>query len=125
MGSPVDAVGEFPERQGVVVEDPQHDGGEGRELSQPFGEARPARPVAVFIPPAIFQKEDAVFDLPVLPHRRQELVGVDVTGIDAAEEVARLREAYNAVVAGHVTIDAQRDLTSRELQRVANISGVL
>ena len=39
-------------------------GGGGGEVSQPFGKTRAFGPVSILVPPAIFQKEDAVLDLP-------------------------------------------------------------
>jgi len=39
--------------------------------------------VAVLVPPAVFEKEVAVFDLPVIADVRQQLGGRDPRGIEA------------------------------------------
>lgn len=55
----------------------------------------------------------------------QQLTGGDVVRRDRGDEVPRVRKMHLAVLIGDVAIDAQRDLAAREVQLLANVSGVL
>ena len=54
---------------GIGAEEPQDARGGGGELREPLGQTGSASPVTVLVPPAVFEKEDAVFDLPVMANR--------------------------------------------------------
>ena len=110
---------------GVGAKDSQCAGSGSRELGEPVREARPTGPVAVLVPPAIFEKEDAVLDLPMPAHRGKQVVGTNVIGADARQEVARVGQVDSAVFANDIAIDAQRDLTARKGQLLANVLGVV
>ena len=107
------------------AEDAEDHGGGGGKLREPLGESGSAGPMAVFVPPAVFEKEDAVFDLPVIADGGQQLVGADRAGIEAGEEVARIGKAHGAVIRDHVAVDAERDLAAGKAERVAEIGDVL
>ena len=121
---PINVVGVGAEGLGGAAEDSEDHGGGGGEVSQPLREAWTAGPVAVLIPPAVLQKEDAVLDLPVIADRREELLGGDRTGIDAGHEVARIGQPHCAIVGDDVAVHAQRDLAAGKAQRLADVFGV-
>jgi hypothetical protein len=81
--------------------------------------------MAILIPPAVFQEEGAVLDLPVIAHVGQQFIGTDLAGIDAGQEVSRIVLTHGAVLGDDVTIDAQGDLTAGEVQLLANVFGIL
>jgi len=103
---PINVVGVSAEWFRGTAEDAQHDGGGGSEMGQPFREAGPARPVAIFVPPAIFHKEDAVLDLPVIAHRCQQLTRRNGPRVDAGYEVARIGEPHGAIVSDDIAVHA-------------------
>ena len=94
-------------------------------MRQPFGDARTARPVTVFIPPAVFEVEQAVFDLPMRADRRQQFGGCDPIRIQTGEKVTCVRQPHRAIVSDHVPINTQRNLRPGKCQGIANVSGVL
>jgi hypothetical protein len=81
--------------------------------------------VAILIPPPVLQEEGAILDLPVMAHVGQQFVGADLAGIEAGQEVSRIVQAHGAVFADDVAIDAQGDLTAREVQLLADVLGIL
>lgn len=109
----------------IAAEEAQSAGGGSGEVGEPLGEAGPAGPVAVLIPPAVFEKEDAVLDLPMSAHGSQQVVGTNVVGTDAGQEVARIGQLHRAIVADDITIHAQRDLTAWKGQPLANVLGIV
>ena len=76
---------------GLRAEQSQHRGGDGGELSKPFGETGPTGPMTILVPPTVFQKEDGVFNLPMPPHLGEQFIGTNVFGRNAREKVARIR----------------------------------
>lgn len=95
------------------------------ELGEPIGDARPACPVAIFVPPTILDEEQAVLDLPMPAHVSQKLRGADPIWVEAGEEVTRIANAHGAIIGDHITIHAQADRAAREAERVAQIGDVL
>jgi hypothetical protein len=79
----------------------------------------------ILVPPAVFEKEDAVLDLPVSTHGREQLLSANFARIAAGEKVSRVRKTDRAVVGNDITIDANRDLAARKAERVANIGRVV
>ncbi|WP_145087938.1 hypothetical protein [Anatilimnocola aggregata] len=63
--------------------------------------------MAIFIPPAVFGEEDAVFDLPVITNVGQQFLGPELTGIDASQEVTRVVQAHGAIVGRDVAIECR------------------
>lgn len=96
------------------------DGG-GGEIGEPFGDAWPARPMPILVPPAIFHEEQAILDLPVVAHMLQKLRGGSVIRIEAGDEVASVGQAHRAVIGDDVTIDAHADLATGKAECVANV----
>ena len=90
VGFPGDEVGSSSEGEVGRAEGAEGDGGRAGELREPFGHARSTRPVTVFIPPAIFDEEQTVFDLPMGAHGCQEFARGDAVGIEAGEKIARV-----------------------------------
>lgn len=91
------------------------------EIGEPLGHAGPARPMPVFIPPAVFHKEEAVLDLPMAAHMLEKLRGGSVLRIEAGNEVASFGQTHGAVVGDDVTVDAHSDLTTWKVERLANV----
>lgn len=100
-------------------------GGGGGELREPLGDAWAARPVAVFVPPTVLEKEQTVFDLPMRADCAQQILSSDRIGIEAGEKVARVGQLHRAVGGGYVPINTQRNLRSGKVQLLTNITGVL
>jgi hypothetical protein len=112
--------GEFGWAEGAEGDD----GGRG-ELREPLGDAWAAGPMAIFVPPAIFDEEQTVLDLPVRAHRGQELARSDAIGIEAGEKITRVGRTDRAVGSDHVPINTQRNLRAGEVQTLAKVSGVV
>lgn len=62
--------------------------------------------MAILIPPAIFEKEQGVFDLPMAADYRQQLVGGDVAGVPTGDEIAGVVRDDRAIGVDQVAIDA-------------------
>jgi hypothetical protein len=92
---------------------------------QALGQAGTTCRVPVFVPPAIFEKEMAVFDLPMIADMAQQLVGCDPRGIEACQKITAVVRYDVAVGGEHVAIDAQADPTARKTQLLANVIGVV
>jgi len=101
------------------------DDGGGGELREPLGDAGAAGPMAVFIPPAIFDEEQAVFNLPMGAHRGQEFARGDTIGIKTGEKITRVGGSHRAVRGDHVPINTQRNLRSGEAQLLTKVTGVV
>ena len=125
MGSRVDAVGLTTERAVWIAPQAEHAECDAGEMRQPLSDARPSRPMAIFVPPPIFDEEQAVLALPVPAHVSQKLRGADPIWVEAGEEVARIANAHGAIIGSHITIHAQADRAAREAERVAQIGDVL
>ena len=96
-----------------------------RKMRQPLGDARPARPMSIFVPPPIFDEEQAVLDLPMPAHVGQKLRGADPVRVEAGEEVARVADAHGTIVGDHIAVDANGNLAAWKAELVANVSDVL
>lgn len=124
-GVPGDFVGAGSEGEVVGAAGAEDGGGGGRELREPLGDAWAARPVAIFVPPTVFDKEQAVFDLPVSADRAQQFLCVDRVGIEAGEKVARIGQLHLAVGVHYVPINTQRNLRAGKVQLLTNVTGVV
>lgn len=125
MGAPGDAVGLIPERAAGIAKEAQHAECGAGERGQPLGQAGAARPVTIFVPPAVLDEEEAVLDLPMAAHMRQQLRVRRLLGIKAGDEVARIAVAYSAIVGDDVAVNAQADLAAGKAQGVADVSDVV
>jgi len=94
-------------------------------LRQPIGDAGTRGPMAILVPPAILDEEEAVLDLPVRADRGQELSGADSFRIEAAQKIARVEKRDRSVLAGYVPINTQENAASGETQGMANVIGVV
>lgn len=80
-GLPGDLVGPATDREFWRTEDPQH-GECGRcQLGQPLGNTGANRPMTIFIPPAVFDEEDAVLNLPMSSRSTKQLGCLHQAGI--------------------------------------------
>jgi hypothetical protein len=118
-------VGAGSDRKGRRAEHPQHGGGRAGQLRQPLGNARPTRPVTIFVPPAVFEEEEAVLDLPMGADSRQQFRGADLLGIETGEKVACVGQQNRAILVDYVPINTQRNLRPGKRQGVANVIGVV
>jgi hypothetical protein len=87
-------------------------------------ETRTTGVVAIFVPPSIFQEMQR-FDPPMATNVTEEVICRDVGGIETGDEVANIVREDLAVAAAHLAIDANCNLAIRELERLAQIIGVL
>jgi hypothetical protein len=125
VGFPGDVVGAGADGKVRRAECSKHGGGGTGELGQPFGHARPTRPVTVFIPPAVFEEEEAVLDLPMRADSRQQLRRGDLLWIETGEKVARVGRQHGAIVGNYVPINTQRNSRPGKRQGLANVIGVV
>lgn len=124
-GIPGDVVGSGSDRELVGAECTERDDGGGGELREPFRHAGAARPMSVFIPPAIFDEEQTILDLPVRAHGGQELARGDALGIEAGEKITRVGGPHCAVRGDHVPINTQRNLRVGKVQSLAKVTGIV
>ncbi|MEQ9379490.1 MAG: hypothetical protein RJP95_01405 [Pirellulales bacterium] len=85
----------------------------------------PSGVVAVFVPPAVFQEVQAVFDSPVLADVAQEVGSGDLSGIEAAHEVARVMQQDLAILSEQFTINAQRNAATGQVERFTDVLRVI
>lgn len=88
-------------------------------------EAGPSGVVTIFVPPAVFEEVQPVFDPPMLTNMLQKISGSDLIGIQATHIIARIVQHDLAVVATDLAIDAQCDLAARQVERIADVVGVV
>lgn len=100
-------------------------GGEAGELGEAFAQAGTPQDVTIFVPPAVFEKEQTVFDVPVLPDRGEQLVGADRVGVAAIGEIARVVRDDCAVGRNQIAINAQPDLIVGKAERLADVVRVV
>ena len=98
--------------------------GSAIEDRQTFGQAGAPRRVAVFVPPAVFDEEVVVFDLPMIADVGQQVRGRDAVGIETGHKVTAVVRCHAAIGRDQVSIDPQGDATTREGQLVANVVGI-
>jgi len=70
--------------------------------------------VPVFVPPAVFEEEVAILDLPMIAYILEQSRCTDPLGSQAGDEVARVVQDGRAGVVQHVAIDPQRNAATRE-----------
>ena len=95
------------------------------EDGQAVGQPRPTRGMSIFVPPAVFEKEVAVFDLPMIADMRQQLCGRDPRRIEARQKVATVVRDDVAIGGQQIAVDAQPDPAARESQLFADIVRVI
>ena len=100
------------------------EGGAG-ELGEPFGDAGAFRPVAILVPPTVFDEEQTVLDLPMSTNGRQQFGGRYQARIQAGEKVACVREYHCAVVGNYVPINTHANLRPGKCQRFTNVLEVV
>jgi hypothetical protein len=103
----------------------QYRGRQTGELGKDFAQAGASGVVPVFVPPTVFEKEQTVFDVPVMPDSFQQLLGADRVGITAVGEVPRVVGNDGAVGGNQIAINAQSDAVVRKAERLANVLGVV
>lgn len=90
-----------------------------------FGQPRPLGVMAIFIPPAVFDEVEAVFHLPVVANIRLQASGRDGARIKAGREIAALCREHLTRRRTYFTINAEGNLTTGEVQTLADIGGVV
>ena len=81
--------------------------------------------MAIFVPPPIFDEEQAILDLPMPAHVGEKLRGADPIRVEAGEEVARVADAHGAIIGHHIAVDANGNRAARKAELVANVSDIL
>lgn len=81
--------------------------------------------MTIFVPPAVLQEEDAVLNLPVVPHGSKQLIGTNGVRIAAGQEISRVRKTDRTIFCNDVAIDAKCDLAAGEAERVADVFRVV
>lgn len=119
--APGDVVGSGPEGLVGWVTATQYGDGGAIEDRQAVGQARSTRGMTILIPPAVFEEEVAVFDLPMIADMGQQLVGRDLRRIEAGNKIAAIVRNNVAGGSDHVTVDAQSDPAAGKSQLVANV----
>lgn len=121
----VNAVSLGAEGTARIGAEAEHAESDARKVGQPLGEARPSRPVTVFVPPPIFDEEQAVLNLPMPAHVSQKLRGADPIRVEAGEEVACVAEPHGAIIGNHIAVDANGNSAAGKGERVTYMSDVL
>lgn len=83
--------------------------------------AWPTGVVAIFVPPAVLQEVQTIFDSPMLANMPQKIGGGYLLGIEAAHIVARVMQHDFAIVSTQFTIHTQTNLATRQIKRLANV----
>ena len=91
------------------------------EYRQAISQPRTTSHVPVLIPPAIFEKEVAVLDLPMIADLFQQLCGRDLPGVEAGNKIATVVRDALAVGSDDIAIDAQSTPAARKVQFAANV----
>lgn len=81
--------------------------------------------MAILVPPAIFDEEQAVLDLPMGADGRQQFGGGNLAWVEAGKKVARVGEQHATVVGDYVPINTQCNLRPGKRQRFTNVVDVL
>jgi hypothetical protein len=81
--------------------------------------------VAIFVPPAILDEMQAVFDLPMSTNVRLKLGGCHQLRIEAGYEVPAFVGKNVPCGRAHFTIDADGNLAMRKIQALADIRGIV
>lgn len=118
-------VGSTSEGEVGRAEGAEGDDGGGGELGEPFRYAGAAGPMAVFIPPTIFDEEQAILDLPMRADGSQQFARGDAFGIEAGEKIACVGGSQRTVRVDHVPINTQRNLRVGEAQLLTKVTGVV
>jgi len=103
----------------------QHGQRGGGELREPFGDAGTLGPVSIFVPPAIFGEEQAVFDLPMSADRPEQFGSRDLAWIETGQKIAGVGQPHLAVVGDHVPINTHSNLRPGKRQRFSNVVDVV
>lgn len=90
-----------------------------------LGQAGPLGVVAVFVPPAIFDEVEAVFDLPVSANVGMKLGRRDHVRIEAGHEIPALVEENLSLGRTHFAIGTEGDLAVGKVQTLADMLGVI
>lgn len=89
------------------------------------GEAGAASVMPIFVPPSVFGEMEAIFNSPVIPDMPENVVGSDVAGIKAGDEIAFVVQYDLAVISDQLTIDPHRNFTIGYRQCFSNVVRVL
>lgn len=81
--------------------------------------------MTILVPPAVFEKVQPVFDSPMPADMLQKLSGGDLIGIQAAHVVACVVQHDLAVRARDLAVNAQRDLATWQVERLADVLRVV
>lgn len=81
--------------------------------------------MAIFVPPAVFDEMEAVFDLPMAANVRLELGRRDQVGIQAGHEVPAFARKKLALCRTHFAINAEGNPATGYVQMLPDMLGVV
>jgi len=124
-GPPLDEFGGGAERPvGGMNEAQQAQGGIGERCKR-LSEPGPLGVVPVFVPPAILEEVQAVLDLPVAANGGGELARGDPFRRATGHIVMGFVKRKSVIGGTYLVIEPDGDLTTREVQTLANILGIV
>jgi len=99
--------------------------GDGVQAGHHGGKAGSPGVMAILIPPPILEKVQTVLDLPMAANVAQQVGGANLVGVEARHKIANVVRDDLAALGAELAIDADRDPTARQVQRLANIVRVV
>ena len=112
--------------QGLVrgMDEAKHAHRRVRQRREAVGQARSFGGVAVFVPPAILEEVQAVFQLPMTADVGVQLGGTDRAGVAAGDEVPAVVEQHRPIGRADFAIGAENDLAAGNVQMLTEILGI-
>jgi hypothetical protein len=113
------------ERPAGFVDQTQNAQGNVGQRGKHLGQARPLGIVTILVPPAVFGKVKAVFDLPVVANVGLQLARRDPIRGEAGGKIATFTRENCTTGQTHFAINPENDLAMSEVQTLADIVGNL
>ena len=107
-GVPGDVVGGGSDGLGAIGSEAMDREGGVVQRCQAGRQAGPSRVVTIFVPPAVLQEVQAVFQSPMLADVLQQFRRGDAIRIEAGNEVTHVMREHDAVAGMNDAVDAQR-----------------
>ena len=121
----MDELGGGAERPVGGMNEPQQAQGGIGERCKRLTEPGPLGVVPVFVPPAILDKVQAVFDLPVAANGGGEFGRGDPFRCPTGHIVMGFVKRKSAIGGAYLVIEPDGDLTTREIQTLADVLGIV
>lgn len=81
--------------------------------------------VTIFVPPAVFQEVQAVFNLPMTANITQQISRRNLRRVETGNKITHIMRDNLSTRSAQLAINAQRDLTTRQVERLTNVIGVV